>query len=160
MIRRHNTGLPPFGLTFFKKYQGGHEDVFKAINSIETDHLQSRQEAENKLNLILKNESTSQFLMKNLTRSKNGGYEWKMNLKLLEKKYQNILSEVSFDNPIFTKTLFIKGDRSDYILEEDFPSIKKVIPEATLITITNAGHWVHADQPDELFNKIIDFIEE
>ncbi len=143
-----------------KKYQGGHEDVFKAINSIETDHLQSRQEAENKLNLILKNESTSQFLMKNLTRSKNGGYEWKMNLKLLEKKYQNILSEVSFDHPIFTKTLFIKGDRSDYILEEDFPSIKKVIPEATLITITNAGHWVHADQPDELFNKIIDFIQE
>ena len=143
-----------------KKYNGGHENVLKALNSVDIHHLSSRSDAENELNKILQDTSTVQFLMKNLTRSKEGGYEWKMNFKLLEQKYQNILSEITFEHPVFTETLFIKGGHSDYILDEDFPSIKKVLPEARLITMPNAGHWVHADQPDELFSNIIDFIRE
>lgn len=83
-----------------------------------------------------------------------------MNLPLLFKKYQNILSNVQFSHRVMTTTLFIKGDKSDYILHEDWPEILDVLPNSQLKTISEAGHWVHADQPLELFDIIIDFIKE
>ncbi len=143
-----------------KKYPGGHEEVLKALNSIDIYQLNSRDEAENELYKILKDTGTVQFLMKNLTRTKEGGYEWKMNLKLLEKKYKNILAEITYEHPVFTEVLFIKGEKSDYLLDEDISTIQQVMPNSRFITIPNAGHWVHVDQPDELFHNIIDFIRE
>ena len=141
-----------------KKYAAGHDDVFKALFAIDTDILHTRHQAENILRTRLHDNGTIQFLMKNLTRNKSGKYEWKMNLNLLYEKYDNILEEIHFEHPVSTKTLFIKGEKSDYILPEDFISINDVLPEASFSTILNAGHWTHADQPDELFTRIIDFI--
>ncbi len=89
-----------------------------------------------------------------------GGFELKMNLPLLFKKYQNILSNVQFSHRVMTTTLFIKGDKSDYILHEDWPEILDVLPNSQLRTISEAGHWVHADQQLEIFDIIIDFIKE
>jgi pimeloyl-ACP methyl ester carboxylesterase len=58
------------------------------------------------------------------------------------------------ENAIFIKpTLFIRGGNSNYILDDDFDSIKKPFPSAIIETIPNVGHWLHAENP-QLFYKI------
>ena len=143
-----------------KRYEAGHEDVMDALESVDLDTVETRQDVENVLMASLGEVSTVQFLMKSLTRKKEGEYEWKMNLPLLRKNYNNILSEITFEYPIDTPTLFVKGGTSPYILSEDVKSIQKVLPNASIQIIDNAGHWVHADQPDELFKIIYSFIKE
>lgn len=143
-----------------KKYSGGHQEVFDALLAIDIHNTQSRDEVQDLLMQNLHDLGTVQFLMKNLTRRKEGGFEWKMNLSLLHQKYQNILSEISFSHNCDTNTLFIRGDRSKYIQDEDWQLINEKLPNAKLKTIKDAGHWVHVDQPDELFTTIIDFIRE
>jgi esterase len=143
-----------------KKYKGGHQDVFDALFAVDLNQAQSRNDVQNVLMQHLHNLGTVQFLMKNLTRQKEGGFEWKMNLTLLHQKYQNILDGITFSHICDTDTLFIRGDLSDYIVDDDWNSIQKMLPKAKLKTIKDAGHWVHVDQPDELFSTIIDFIKE
>jgi pimeloyl-ACP methyl ester carboxylesterase len=120
--------------------------------------MTTRAAIETYLSEHIADKGTLQFLLKNISRTEEGTFEWKMNLDLLFKNYQHILDGINFDHPIETPTLFIRGDQSDYILDEDWPEILKNIPNAKLKTIKNAGHWVHADQPDELFQVIIDYI--
>jgi len=44
----------------------------------------------------------------------------------------------------------MKGENSDYISEVDYPLIERIFPTAEIVTIPNAGHWLHAEQ-QELF---------
>lgn len=143
-----------------KTYLGGHKDVFEALFAVDIDKIHTREEVQIILMDHLNSIGTVQFLMKNLTRRKEGGFEWKMNLPLIFNNYNNILKEINFLHPVYTETLFIRGGKSDYITDEDWPEIQKTLPFAKLSTINDAGHWVHADQPVELFNKIIDFIKD
>jgi pimeloyl-ACP methyl ester carboxylesterase len=41
--------------------------------------------------------------------------------------------------------LFIRGGRSDYLRDADWPEIRRIFPQAELATIPHAGHWVHVD---------------
>jgi len=142
-----------------KGYTGGHADIFDALFSVNLDTIQSRDEAEAQLSEKIRDASVVQFLMKNLSRNKEGGYEWKMNLSLLYDKYSHILAPVTISAPCMAETLFIRGRKSAYIRDEDFAGIFTKFPNAAIHTIEEAGHWVHADRPDELFNRIIDFIQ-
>ena len=56
--------------------------------------------------------------------------------------------------------MFVKGELSDYISEKDFPLIKTIFPAAQIKTIEGAGHWVHAEKPDELFSTIYEFLKD
>ena len=55
-------------------------------------------------------------------------------------------------------TLFIKGDKSNYILADDEVLINKIFSHATIETIANAGHWVQAEQPQEFAEVVAKFI--
>ena len=47
------------------------------------------------------------------------------------------------------ETLVIAGGRSDYIRAEHRPIFQRLFPAARFATIEGAGHWVHAEQPNE-----------
>ena len=44
-------------------------------------------------------------------------------------------------------TLFIAGATSNYIKPEHRPVIRALFPRARFVTLKNAGHWLHADNP-------------
>jgi esterase len=142
-----------------KAYPRGHESVFDALLSIDLAGLSSRNDAEEMLMSKLNDIGTVQFLMKNLSRKKEGGFEWKMNLPLLHQSYPNILSEITTDHPVGLDVLFIQGEHSGYILDSDKEDILKKFPDAKFELIPDAGHWVHADAPDALYQSVIRFIE-
>lgn len=143
-----------------KRYPPGHHDVIEALLSVDIASLAGRVEAQNILEEKLHDPGTVQFLLKNLSRNKEGGYAWKMNLQLLIKSYANILDEVKPEHVVEVPSLFVRGSNSDYVSDSDFQDILTMFPHATFDTIEGAGHWVHADKPNELFEKIIHFIRQ
>ena len=133
--------------------------VFKAISTSPIEDSLSRNEIYIHIKSILgDDEGTIQFLLKNLTRKKTGGYEWKFNVDNLFKNYKNILSEINSDHFCDLDTLFIRGGKSNYILDSDLPNIKRLFPNSRLETIPNAGHWVHADKSEELLFSVLSFL--
>lgn len=143
-----------------KAYAGGHQEIFEALLSLNLQTISSREDIYQILKTKLSDEGVVQFLMKNLSRDKESGFfEWKMNLPLLHQYYPEILKEVDIPEPVDTQTLFIKGALSDYIKESDIPNIKNKFTHAEFATIEGAGHWVHADQPEQLTNTIIHFLK-
>lgn len=135
-----------------------HADIFRALLDLDISKITTRQEAEAILGRRISDSGTLQFLLKNMTRKADGSYSWKMNLPVLWQAYSDILAPVQgepFDKP----TLFIRGSRSDYVQDSDLPGIRKLFPQAEVISIEDAGHWVHADKPAELLAVLKRFLE-
>jgi esterase len=56
--------------------------------------------------------------------------------------------------------LFVRGELSDYILPEHKEQVLRLFPHATLKTITQTGHWLHAEKPDTFYRLVSDFLQE
>jgi esterase len=130
-----------------------HYDILKAMKSIDPSGISVRREADRMLEPVIKSSRIRAFLMKNLKRNDEGKFYWALNLDVLLRELDNIMDGVSekcFDRSSPLENLpvmFIRGDRSDYIRNEDMDSIRQIFPRARLETIHGAGHWVHAEQP-------------
>lgn len=135
-----------------------HSDIFRALNELDLSKITTRQEADDFLAARIPDFGTRQFLLKNITRTPEGGFTWKMNLPVLSRAYNDILAPVGGD-PFDKPALFVRGSRSDYIKDADFALIRSLFPQAELVTIEGAGHWVHADKPAELLSVLRDFLE-
>ena len=141
-----------------KAYPGSHHDIFEALLSLELDKMETRQEADRQLAQLIQEEDIRLFLMKNLTRRKEGGYELKINLPVLHKHYEDVLAAVSGDHPYDGPALFIRGGRSRHMQPGDEVLIKQLFPAAVIETIGHAGHWVHAEAPGELLALVKNFL--
>ncbi len=142
-----------------QQYEGGHESIFKALLSLDLDKIKNRKEADEFLKGQIEDFGVRQFLLKNLTRNKEGGYEWKMNLPIIHKNYQSILGKIESEETFENATLFIKGGLSKYITDENFATTQQLFPNSELKTIENVGHWVHAAAPKELLQIVESFLE-
>lgn len=143
-----------------KKYPFHHGAEIEAIESIHPAALVSRKEAEDLLAQKLgDDQATIQFLMKNLSRVPDDGFEWKANMPVLISNYDKLMEGIVtsdvFDKPV----LFIRGQKSNSVRDEDWSAILTLFPSARLTTIPDAGHWVHADQPEALKNEVLAFID-
>lgn len=141
-----------------KPYKGGHDQIFKALFSIDPTLLKSRTEAEEKMGWLLDDKSVLLFLLKNLIRNPEGGYHWKMNLEVIYRNYDNILEEVQVPWPYNQPVLFIRGGKSGYIKDEDMDDISLKFPLTEFVTIENAGHWVHAEAPGIFLKTVQDYL--
>lgn len=142
-----------------KAYDRGHDLIIDTLNSVPIAEIESRNEAEEYLEKQISDWGIRQFLLKNISRNKEGGYRWKMNLPVITENYETILQKTPagrvYDNP----TLFIAGGNSDYIQSEDSEYIKTLFPEADIKTIEGAGHWVHAEKREEVVEIVKQFLE-
>ncbi len=137
--------------------EDNHSAIFQALAGLDLGKIATRQEADAFLGAHIPDFGTRQFLLKNITRRPDGTFAWKMNLPVLQKEYPAILAAVDgepFDKP----ALFIRGSRSDYIRDTDFASIYALFPQARIVTIPDAGHWVHADQPAQLLAVLQEYL--
>ena len=141
-----------------KKYERGHDDVFEALYAIDLTKIATRKQAEEAMLPHVSEFGTRQFLLKNLERLENGTYQWKMNLGVLHRDYDEITQEVKSNKPITIPVLFLKGELSKYIKHEDWEQIQSIFPMAELKEISKAGHWLHADNPKEFYEKVMAFL--
>jgi len=139
-----------------KRYPRGHNDVLEAMNAVPIDNLFERKQAEAVLAKTIDDKGVRLFLMKNLKRQ-GDGFIWKVNLPVVTEKYDAILEQIkgdSFEEP----ALFIRGANSKYVLESDIDYINSIFPNSALATVANAGHWIHAEQPQDLMKLVRGFL--
>jgi len=141
-----------------KLYKRGHDDVFEAIFGVDLANIESRKQAEQMMEPFVADFGTRQFLLKNLHRSEDGQYHWKMNLKILHRDYDEIIKSVESEVPFMGKTLVVRGGNSRYIKEEDLSDFANLFPNFELETIDGAAHWVHAEAPAKFQQVIEDFL--
>ena len=141
-----------------RSYKTHHDQVFEALTSINLNNFRYRKDIDEALTMKIPEISVRQFLMKNLARDETGSFRWKMNLDVIEKNYSQINQELPQDRQFKKPTLFIRGGKSNYIQMDDVRLIGELFPSSEIITIKDAGHWIHIDAPDEFSGIIFDFL--
>ncbi|WP_339785105.1 alpha/beta fold hydrolase [uncultured Imperialibacter sp.] len=137
-------------------YKVHHDQILKGLKSIDLGSLDSRKEADDQLAKYVPNLGERQFLLKSLSRT-GDGFEWKINVAAIDINIGLIVGEIDGEpNPV--PALFIDGENSNYIRDIDLPIIKKLFPDSQVVTIKNAGHWVHAEQPEAFLETLMAFL--
>ena len=141
-----------------------HELILSLMEELNLVAVSSRKEIDSFLAEKLHNITLRQFLIKNIHRNKENYFEWKINVPVLKYALVSITSGVNsewFDDrcPILGYPVtFIRGLKSDYISNEDLPGIKAIYPESRIIDIPDAGHWLHAEQPEEFTDAVLSVV--
>jgi pimeloyl-ACP methyl ester carboxylesterase len=123
------------------------------------EHISSRTQADAELAKHLPDQGIRQFLLKNLYWVDKGVLGFRFNLEVLSDKMEEIGENIGSTDSYGGPTLFLRGDRSEYISPADFDEIRRHFPKARVETIENAGHWLHAENPEEFFEKSLQFIK-
>lgn len=107
----------------------------------------TRAEADHSLADVIPDARIRAFLLQNL---QFGAWPaWRIGLAEIAAGLPDIEGWRDPDAPPYAgPTLFLAGARSDYIRPEHRPAIRALFPAAHFATLRDAGHWVHADNPD------------
>lgn len=136
-----------------------HLNIIKAMKSIDLKKFKFRQEIEGELAKYIPEPRIRLFILKNLHRKSKDEFEWRLYYEGIENSlsdmFDAINTSVKYDKP----TLFIKGGASDYILLEDYDQIRYNFPNAEIITIENASHWVHVEVAEKFYQLTSGFAE-
>ncbi len=132
---------------------GDHAAILEALHSSDPASMGSRKEMEEHLSKFIPEMGVVQFLMKSLYWEEPGRLGWRFNVPVLKRDMDHILAGMG-PEMVRVPTLFIRGGKSGYITREDLPQLKEQFPNSRVETIPYAGHWVHAQAPDE----VMDFI--
>ena len=134
-----------------KYYAPHHQEILTGLNAVDFSSQPDRSQVEAILYPYIPDSGTRQFLMKNLYWKTPGQLDFRFNLKVFTTQIDQVgqaLQEGScFEGP----TLFIRGGKSSYILDADWPLIQIYFPNAVLATIPDVGHWLHAENPVAFF---------
>ncbi len=139
-------------------YPVHHDAILEGLSSLNFEEITSRKQAEEQLSKYVQDVGTRQFLLKNIYRLSSSVLGLRINLKALKTNVSEVGEALSSTLNFQKDTLFLRGDKSEYISDQDGPLIKHQFPTAVVKTISNAGHWLHAENPVEFFHNVRVFI--
>lgn len=140
-------------------YSPHHQSVIQGLQAVDFKTIKNRKEAEHILSQYIDDNGTKQFLLKNIYWKEDGEMDWRFNLNVISKEIENIGAAIQTDSSCEVPTLFVRGEKSDYIVDSDFALIQELFPRSYVETILNSGHWIHAEQPKLFLKCIMDFIK-
>lgn len=135
-----------------------HAELLEVMAELDLSRFRQRREIEQALESVATEKSTRQFLLKNVGQDSAGGFCWRPNMRGIRDSYPGLSAALPPDQSYAGPTLFIRGERSDYIRDDDLGLIRQLFPRALVRTIPKAGHWVHADAPEEFSTLCRDFL--
>jgi esterase len=141
-----------------KFYPIHHAEILRGLKAIDLAGIKGRTDADAILQQYEPIVPVRQFLLKNLYRTEQGGFDWRINIPVIERELHGIGEELTNPSIVTDPTLFIRGSESPYIVEEDIPAIKRIFPNAQIKTIQGAGHWVQAEKPVEFVETLLAFL--
>jgi len=142
-----------------RSYPPLHKPIIDALQEIDPTTYEDRSAIDEALAKDVPSFAVRQFLLKNLRYDTGDGkYRWKMNLSVIANNYDRVNEAARSDEPFEKPALFVRGADSTYVQDDDMDRIRTLFPQAELVTIEGAGHWVHADRPDELADTVDDFL--
>ena len=139
-------------------YTHTHAPFVAAMKAADLTGRSRRPEVEAQLVAAVPEAPLRSFLMQNLV-LENGAFSWRINLDAIDAGMADLigypdLGDARYDGP----TLFIGGTASDYIRPEHHEAIRRRFPKAEIRMVEGAGHWIHAERPDEFATMIEHFL--
>ena len=146
-----------------RPYPLWHQQTLQAIMQAPVETMESRQELNDYLEESIPDQTERNFMIKNLRRANSSddsdrGFRWKVNLAEIAKNYLKIAGFSTAQQIYTNETLFIRGENSAYIREQDYPLIQALFPNSTILTIQNSGHLPHFEQADKFFHQVDTFL--
>ena len=140
-----------------RHYPIHHQVILEGLNALDLSQLQSRKEADDLLAPYIPELGIRQFLLKSLGRDANG-FAWKVNLSVITQHIEEVGKALEVGTVFEGPTLFLGGANSSYIQEKDLSDMKRHFPNCTWVSIHNAGHWLHAEQPQAVVAEMRKFL--
>ena len=141
-----------------KSYPVHHDFILKGLKALSFEQLTTRKEAEKVLEKYILDFGIRQFLMKNLYWKSKGQLALRINLDVLIDNIEEIGEPLPAMTVFERETLFLRGEKSPYIKDSDLILIEAHFPNSRMITIANSGHWLHAENPNDFFEAVVNFI--
>lgn len=139
-----------------KEYPIHHDNILQGLKSIDLEKIDTRSGASAQLEKYIDNQSIRQFLLKNLYWIEKGKLGWRINIDVLDREMAQIVKSLPKEESL-NEVLFIAGEKSNYILKEDHDDIRNLFPLADFHTIDEAGHWIHAETPEEFMEEVLGY---
>lgn len=140
-----------------KSYPVHHTAILNGMLSLDLSIINTRKGADEELNKYIEDFSTRQFLLKNLYWIEKDKLAWRFNLPVINEKIEIIGQGLDNIEAFEKPTLFIRGEKSNYITTNDFDSIRIIFPNAAIKSM-NTGHWLHAEKPAEFLQILSSFL--
>ena len=142
-----------------KKYVPHHQQLLNGLAQLDFTLISNRSEASLRLSPFVKDEGTRMFLLRNLYWISPGKLGLRLNIEVLKNVSEVISDGLDASAISSIPCLFVKGEKSDYILETDYPIIQYHFPKAQNVTVPNAGHWLHAENPIFFFDQVNNWLQ-
>ena len=139
-------------------YPVHHDSILEGLSSLDFRIITTRKEADLQLSGYVKEVGTRQFLLKNIYWVSPGVLGLRINLPALRIHVSEVGEALSSNLNFAKQSLFLRGDKSEYVSLEDEALIRRQFTDTTFKTITNAGHWLHAENPLEFYESVGSFI--
>ncbi|WP_439133444.1 alpha/beta fold hydrolase [Pseudomaricurvus sp.] len=139
-------------------YKPHHQLILEALDAVDTATIKSRSEADKVMSEYIEEAGIRSFLLMNLVRSAEGGYQWRCNLDGLKANYEVIRCAPEFQQAFDGPCLYIRGGSSDYVVDAYRTEINRFTPGAEIKTLEGCGHWLHAEKPAEFNQLAKDFL--
>jgi pimeloyl-ACP methyl ester carboxylesterase len=127
-------------------YTSHHEALFQALLAIDLSQYQRRSEVDAALAKAIPKAEIRQFLLMNL-QADQGVLSWRIDLPALYQAYPALLEPVCEQGVDDLSVCFVRGERSDYLTDEDLSLIQQRFPNAVIESLPEVGHWVHIEAP-------------
>jgi esterase len=143
-----------------RAYPPAHTTILEAMLGLDLKAFQTRSQIELALSPAIPDAGTRRFLLKNVASAADGSFHWRLNLRGIHDNYARLNEVVPAGKgaPFAKPALFVRGGRSDYVSDADWPDIQRQFPGSRLATIPDAEHWVHADAPDSFIASVREFL--
>ncbi|MFT7287128.1 MAG: esterase [Halieaceae bacterium] len=140
-------------------YSASHGAVFAALEAVTAAAPRSRGEAAGIMRSFVEEDGVLQFLMLSLRREATGVYSWRFNVKGLGDSYAAI-REAPGGTTYGGPALFVSGELSAYVNASGEAAARALFPQAGFTTLEGAGHWLHAEKPEEFNSAVLGFLHE
>ena len=137
-----------------KYYPPHHQEIIAGLNAVDSANVKSRKQADELLSEHFTQVGVRQFLLKNLYWKTSNDLAFRFNLSVLAGEISNVGESLNETYNFTRPTLFISGENSNYIVQDDSVLIESHFSDFEIIEIENSGHWVHAEKPKEFFEVV------
>ena len=128
------------------KYEHDQSQFIEAMQKVDLSKVEKRSDATLALSKFVEDKSLQNFFTQSLDIKAK---RWKLNLKVLRSEMSEILSFPKIESEFSGHSLFLKGEKSDYIKPEHRKLIKSLFTKARFATFKETGHWLHSEKPRE-----------
>ncbi len=132
----------------------------EAMQALDLGSITTRAEADAGLRAAVPDDAVRAFLLQNLRRSDDSrhGWRWQMNLEGLGASLdalrgwpeEAVADTAPYDGPV----LWVAGAKADYVRPDYSEAMERLFPKVRKLTVKDAGHWVHSEQP-EIFQQVL-----